>query len=140
MHDLNLEIEKELEAEEEALMLREFEPKKIGKSQVKGAKIVWMSAAVSIDLVTAYALVLIMSPLWFYAVLWILVGAGGLMFAEWLWERVGNNEEQEKIASTSKTVSAVAVLVMAVVSGSAVTMEGQGLKAIEIGVPVVTLG
>lgn len=139
-YNLNEEIEKELKAEEEALMLKEFEPKKIGKSQVTGAKFVWMFIAIGIDLITAYALVKIMNPLWYYAALWIIAGAGGLLFAEWLWERIGNNDEQVKIANTSKTVSALAVVIMALASGVAVIMEWQGLKVMEIGILFVTVG
>lgn len=121
-NDLNDEIAQELKNEEEARIMAEYAPKSISRTQVKGAKFAWMAVAIGIDIATAYAYFVILAPFWWYGVLWLIAGAGGLMFAEWLWERIGNNEEQTKIASASKTVSAVAVLVMALLSGVALIL------------------
>lgn len=122
MSDLNDEIALELKNEEEARILAEYAPKSISRTQVKGAKFAWMAVAIGIDIATAYAYFVILAPFWWYGVLWLIAGAGGLMFAEWLWERVGNNEEQTRIASASKTVSAIAVLAMALLSGVALIL------------------
>lgn len=128
----NDEIAEELRIEKEARMLAEFAPKKIQRIQVSGAKFAWMAVAIAIDLVTAYAYMVILAPYWWYGIAWIIAGAGGLIFSEWLWERVGNNAEQTRISSTSKNVSAISVLVMALFTGVALIMEWQGEKWIEI--------
>jgi hypothetical protein len=72
-----------------------------------------MAIVFAIDAATAYALWIILAPYWWYAALWLVFGAGGLIFSEWLWERVGNNEKQIAISSASKKVSAAAVMLMA---------------------------
>lgn len=130
--DLNEEIAEEIMKEEEARIMAEFAPKDIQRSQVNGAKIAWMAVAIGIDVTTAYALFLVFQPFWWYAALWVVAGAGGLMFAEWLWERVGNNDEQTRIASTSKNVSAVAIVVMAVLAGVAMIMGWQRQPWMEV--------
>lgn len=130
--DLNEEIANEIMQEEEARIMAEFAPKDIQRGQVKGAKFAWMAVAIGIDLTTAYALYLVFSPYWWYAVLWAIAGAGGLMFAEWLWERVGNNEEQTSIASTSKNVSAIAIVLMAVLAGVAMILGFQRQPWMEV--------
>lgn len=114
---LTKEIADELEREREEAELSEYTPPTISNAQVNGAKWAWMAIAFAIDAATAYALWLILAPYWWYAVLWIVVGAGGLVFSEWLWERIGNNDIQFRIANASKIVSAAAVLFMAFVTG-----------------------
>lgn len=130
--NLNKEIAEEIMKEEEARIMAEFAPKDIQRGQVKGAKAAWMAVAIGIDVTTAYALYLVFSPFWWYAVLWIVAGAGGLVFAEWLWERIGNNDEQTRLASTSKNVSAVAIVVMAILAGVALVMGWQRQAWMEI--------
>jgi hypothetical protein len=115
--DLSKEIADELEREREEAELAEYSPPSISNAQVNGAKYAWMVIAFAIDAATAYALWLILAPYWWYAILWLVVGAGGLVFAEWLWERVGNNDIQFQIADVSKKVAGIAVLVMALVTG-----------------------
>lgn len=137
---LNKEIAEEIMKEEEARIMAEFAPKEIQRTQVKGAKVAWMLVATAIDLTTAYALYLVFAPFWYYAVIWAIAGAGGLMFAEWLWERVGNNDEQMRIATTSKNVSAIAILAMAVLAGIAVIMGWQRAAWIEVTAFVSVVG
>lgn len=129
---LNDEIAEELRLEEETRMLAEFAPKEIQRTQVKAAKIAWMCVAIGIDLATAYAYLIILAPYWWYAVLWIFAGAGGLLFAEWLWERIGNNPEQTRLASASKTTAAAAVLIMALLSGVVLIMGWERMLWMEI--------
>ena len=129
---LNDEIAKELFAEEEARVLAEFAPKSIQRGPVKGAKFAWMFVAFGIDIATAYAYTIILAPYWWYAVIWILAGAGGLLFSEWLWERIGNNDEQTRIAKTSKQVSAGAILVMALCAGVSLIMNWSRNTSMEI--------
>jgi len=114
---LNDEIAKEIEKEREEAELSEFAPPKVSNAQVNGAKYAWMIIAIVVDLATAYALWLILAPYWWYAVMWFTVAAGGLLFAEWLWERVGNNDKQIAISRVSKNVSALAVAGMAIITG-----------------------
>lgn len=139
-NELNDEIAKELETEKEALLMAEFAPKPIQKGQVKAAKIAWMGTMAGIDFATVYAYIVILSPYWWYGILWLFAGAGGLIFAEWLWERIGNNEEQTRIANNSKVVSAIAVLVMALFSGIVLVMGWQREQWIEITALVSSIG
>lgn len=140
MTDRNKAIADEIRAEEEAAVMAEYEPKAVGKTQVKGAKFAWMAVAVLIDLATAYAYILILSPFWWYAMMWIMASAGGLLFAEWLWERVGNNDEQTRIADASKKVSAGAVILMAVLSGLALILGWQRNEWMEVFALVSAVG
>lgn len=140
MDNYNDDIAKEILDEEEERIKAEFSPKKISRTQVSGAKFAWMAVAIGIDLTTAYALYLVFSPYWWYAAFWAIAGAGGLMFAEWLWERIGNNDEQTRIAQTSKTVSAVAVLGMALLAGAALIMGWQRAQWMEILAFVIVVG
>jgi signal transduction histidine kinase len=115
--DLSKQIADELEREREEAELSEYTPPTISNAQVNGAKYAWMVIAFAIDAATAYALWIILAPYWWYAILWLVVGAGGLVFAEWLWERVGNNDIQFQIADVSKKVAGIAVIAMALVTG-----------------------
>lgn len=133
----NDEIAKELEAEREAKMMAEFAPKPIQRTQVKAAKYAWMFVAVSIDIASAY--IVYTMTTWFHAVIWLIAAAGGLIFAEWLWERVGNNDEQARTASLSKQVSAVAVIVMGILTGVAYVLGWTSYAIVEAVVVAVTV-
>ena len=137
MKNENDEIAEEIMKEEEARILAEYAPKQIQRTQVKAAKIAWMFVAVCIDIATAYVVYLMTT--WWYAVIWLLAAAGGLLFAEWLWERVGNNDEQENISRISKNVSAAAVLIMGLFSGVAYIMGWTNSYVVENIVLIVTL-
>lgn len=130
--DENKEIAEEILRDEEAKIAAQFEPKKISKNQVKAAKYTWMGITVVVDAATAYAYTVILDPYWWYGFIWFLVGAGGLIFSEWLWERIGNNDEQRKIASASKNTSAIAVFIMALLAGFALVMGWSGQKWMEV--------
>ena len=135
---LNAEIAAEIEREKREAELAEYAPPAVSNAQVNGAKYVWMLVAFGVDIATAYALWLILAPYWWYAVIWLLVGAGGLVFAEWLWERVGNNTQQKAIARTSKVVSAVSVMAMALVTGVALVTGFSAIAWIE-GLAVISV-
>lgn len=137
---LNQDIAEEIMKEEEARVMAEFAPKKISTTQVKGAKFAWMIVAACIDFATAYAYTVILAPYWWYAVLWVLAGAGGLIYAEWLWERVGNNEQQTRIAAASKNVSAIAILVMAMLAGVALVLGWERTQTLEIVAVISAIG
>lgn len=138
MEKMNKEIAEELTKEREEAEQAEFEPPIISHTQVKGAKYAWMGIAFVIDAATAYALWKILTPYWYYAILWIVVGAGGLVFSEWLWERIGNNETQSKLAKTSKTVSAFAILIMAMITGVVLVVNAAAALWVE-GLAVVSV-
>ncbi len=122
INKLNEQIAAEIETERTQAELADFKPPSVSRAQVSGAKYAWMFIAFSIDAATAYALYIILAPYWYYAAFWVVVGVGGLVFSEWLWERVGNNDKQSKISSTSKNVSALSILVMALVTGVALVV------------------
>lgn len=132
MTNLYEEIEKELMEAEEKKIQDEFKPKPISTAQVKGAKWAWILVVLGIDAATFYALYIILQPYWQYPAMWVISGAGGLLFSEWLWERVGNNAQQFEIADTSKKVSAIAVLIMAALSGVALILGIQRETWVEI--------
>lgn len=122
---LNKEIAEEIEAEKKEAELAEYAPPEISNAQVNAAKYAWMLIVAAVDLATAYAYYEVLSPYWWYALLWFVVGGGGLIFSEWLWERVGNNDKQNTLARRSKAVSAIAVFVMALLMGVAVVFNFQ---------------
>lgn len=132
MEKMNKEIAAELAREREEAERAEFTPPPISQAQVNGAKYAWMAIAFVIDGATAYALWKILAPYWYYAVLWLVVGAGGLVFSEWLWERIGNNAKQAAIAKKSKSVSALSVVVMAIVAGVALIVGIERALWVEI--------
>lgn len=130
MNNADQEIADEILKEEEARIMAEFAPKQIQRTQVKAAKFAWMFVAISIDVATAY--IFGIATAWFYGVMWFLAGSFGLMFAEWLWERIGNNDEQTRIAALSKNVSAIAVVVMALLAGIAYILGWTHNQILEI--------
>ncbi len=111
----NDEIAKELERERERREQEKIKPKKIQTAQLMGAKLAWMFVAIAIDLATGYAIWQITR--WWYGLLWIFGGAGGLMLSEWLWERIGNNDDQRRIAERGIKISAFAIALMALIAG-----------------------
>jgi hypothetical protein len=133
----NDEIAKELEEEKEAKLLAEFAPKKIQRTQVNAAKYAWMFVAVSIDIASAY--VVFTMTTWFHALIWLIAAAGGLIFSEWLWERIGNNDEQAAISRASKTVSAIAVIVMGIFTGVAYVVGWTNYAIAEAIIVVITV-
>ena len=113
-------------------------PPQIEKGQVKVSKWVWMACAVVIDLITGYAVATITTD--WYGGLWIAAGAGGLIYAEWLRERVGNNTDQRKISELGVGVSAVSVLLMAGLAGSMYVLGMTKLAWVEVVVLLSTIG
>ncbi len=120
-----------------ALEIEKSKAKKVGKAQLIGSKIAWIGGAIVFDAVTSYLIYLITAfvP---YGLMWLIGGGGGLAFAEWLWERVGNNHEQRQLAELSKIVSAIAIAVMALIVGVSYALRNSS-KFIEIAVIVSTL-
>src|SRR5690349_15720102 len=110
----NDEIAKELRAEN--LKKRQAAAPKVQTHHVLWARWVWTIGVVLIDLLTGYAISQV--SVLFYALTWVLSGAGGLLWSEFISERVGNNPDQRKIGETGITVSAIGVFVMALAAGS----------------------
>ncbi len=94
-----------------------YTPPRISEAQVQAAKYAWLGLLWMIDIATVYGLILIFSPYWLYAFIWLVCGAGSLSFAEWLVERIGNNGEQEKIARFLRAISALAVILVGLAVG-----------------------
>lgn len=118
MTDLNDKIAEKIRKERLQAEQELNKPKKVSNRQVKEARIVWMSGVALIDLVTAW-LILQVTGFEIYAVIWVLAGAGGLLYSERLKERVGNNQEQGEISTRGVNVSAGAVALMAILAGTA---------------------
>lgn len=138
--DINEAVELELIEEEKRKVEEEYAAKPISEAPVKGAKYAWMGAVFLVDLATAYALYEILSPYWWYAAMWLLSGAGGLLFADWLRERVGNNFEQCQISDTGKNISAISVIVMALFAGVVLVLGITRTQWVEVVAFVSALG
>ena len=96
-------------------------PVEIQGAQVKASLIVWMLGAVLVDVVSAAIIWRVLY--WWYAIGWFLAGAGGLVYSEWLRTRIGNNRKQRDIGNAGVVVSAVMVILMALVAGYAFIRE-----------------
>lgn len=114
-------------------------PAKKNTPQVETAKIAWTLGALAIDIATAYAIYVITGYFW-YGVFWIVAGGGGLIWSQWIKERVGNNAEQNKIGEAGVIVSGLAVLIMAFVTGVVFVLGMTGLLWVEALTVVATVG
>lgn len=108
-------IAEEIREERRRKEIKKLEPKPINETPVKMAKYAWVFGTVVLDIMTAYYI-------WhattlFYGIVWILVGAGGLVWSENQRERIGNNTKQKDIGQLGVWVSAGAVFVAALIMG-----------------------
>lgn len=117
MTNENAEIAREIQIERARIEQEKSRPKPVSRNQVKEAKYVWVGGTVIIDLLTAY-LIYTVTGYWYYAVIWALAGAGGLIYSERLKERIGNNKEQLTIGDRGVKISAGMVAFMALVAGA----------------------
>jgi hypothetical protein len=130
-----LEKNRELEAAAER---RENAPT-VSTMQVKAAAFVAFAGAALFDISSAW-IIYTVTGYWPYGVGWIIGGGGGLIFAEWLKSRIGNNTMQRKISEASRNVSAVAIVGMSLISGLIMVLkiESQIMEAVFV-VSVVCL-
>lgn len=127
MAKTNDEIAKEIQDERARI---EMQAKKYkDRGQLKGAKIAWILGAFAVDASTAYAIWQIL--FWWYGLAWVVAGAGGIVYSDWLRERPDNNDEQKDIAELGLNVSWVSIVVMAVLAGVALVLGLQKNKYIE---------
>lgn len=117
MTNINDKIAKEIADEKARRELEKSKPPKVSNAQVKEARFVWMAGTILVDLLTAY-LIYAQTGYWYYAVIWVLAGAGGLLYSERLKERIGNNREQKDIGERGVKTSAFSVLGMALIVGT----------------------
>jgi hypothetical protein len=110
------DVTREIEQEREEIERERNRPPKVSNSQVDRARIVWIGGSILIDGLTAW-LIYTMTGYWYYALIWVVAGAGGLLYSEDLKTRIGNNPEQQEYADRGVKVSAIAVFVMAVLVG-----------------------
>jgi hypothetical protein len=89
---------------------------KIDSSMVSVAGYIWQIGVIGVDALTAY-LIGAKILAWYYGLAWFLAGALGLIFAENLRSRIGNNDAQDKIGTTGVIVSIVAVIAGAIYAG-----------------------
>lgn len=113
----NEELAMEMEAERERREAETNKPARVSRSQVKEARFVWMAGVTLIDALTAW-LIFEVTGFLPYAIVWVLAGAGGLLYSERLKERVGNNQKQMDIGDRGVKVSAVLVAAMALFVGT----------------------
>lgn len=121
----NDRIAQEIENERLRMEQEKLKPARISDKQVKEAKYAWMVGTVGIDILTAW-LMWTMTGYWYYALVWAIAGAGGLLWSERQKERIGNNDEQKILAKRGKNVSAFAVFGMALVIGFVWVTKMQG--------------
>jgi hypothetical protein len=107
------EVEEELRKENEAK--NAYTPKKIDRGAVNRARFQWIAGVIVFDLATGWAIWQLSR--WWYAAMWVAAGAGGLLFSEDRWERVGNNTDQKNIADWGIKVSGGSIFLMGLVSG-----------------------
>lgn len=113
----NDKIAMEIQEERARAEREKSKPRKPSSKQVEEARYMWMGGAAVVDLLTAW-LIYQETTYWYYALIWVLAGAGGLLWSERLKERIGKNREQTKIADNGVTVSAAAIVIMALVVGT----------------------
>ena len=92
-------------------------PPQISFTEVKMAAWVWQLGVVALDIATAWIVWQI--TFLFYGIVWILAGAGGLLWSERQRQRVGNNNDQKQIGEWGVNVSLAAIIAMAILSGIA---------------------
>jgi len=112
----NDRIAKLIQDERLAAEREQARPPKVNDKPVQMARNVWIYGLTGIDALTAY-LIYYLTGYIPYGVIWFLAGAGGLLYSEYLKERVGNNNEQMRIGERGVNISAGLVLAMALLSG-----------------------
>ena len=111
------DVTREIQQEREEAERERNRPPKITNDPVKRARYVWIGGTMLIDALTAW-IIWQLTSLWYYAVIWVIAGAGGLLYSEDLKTRVGNNPEQQEYANRGVWVSAGAVFLMALFIGA----------------------
>lgn len=130
------EITARIEAKKKAREDEKHAPPEIDHAPVKFSKYVWVGGAILIDFATSYAVWQITR--WWWGVVWILAGAGGLVFSEWQRERVGNNPTQRNLGQQGVTWSAIAVFGMGISAGGIYLLGYTYVAWAEIGVFLTT--
>ena len=126
----NNAIVKRIEDNHKQQELDENPPKPISHTQVASAKAAWTIGALLIDVATAYAVWQI--TFWWWGAFWFLAGAGGLIWSQWLYERVGNNATQRKISHAGIITSAVCIVLMAILAGTVYMLGYTKLVWVEV--------
>lgn len=117
MNNEQSELAKRVQRRNEEREAQKTPTPQISQIEVRAAAWVWQLGVVAIDITTAYIVWQI--TMLFYGILWMLAGAGGLLWSERQRQRVGNNEAQRRIGEAGVIVSLTAVVVMAIASGVA---------------------
>lgn len=135
----NDEIAEQILADKKQTERAQTAPRKVESHQVKMAKHVWMIGAVVIDVVTAVLVWKITG--WLpYGVFWFLAGAVGLIWSDYLRDRIGNNATQTSIGERGVVVSGLAILVMALLAGVCYVLGFTRLVWVEALTVVATVG
>lgn len=110
-------IAKEIEEERKRREMNKDKPVKIQMGQVEEARIFWMIGVGLIDVLTAW-LIYSLTGYWYYALIWVVAGAGGLLWSERLKGRIGNNDEQMSLGDRGVKIAAFLVVAMALLIGT----------------------
>lgn len=136
MEDLRI-VQEEIEKEREEMEQRRYAPPPPSRWQVTLARWAWGVGTVALDAYTAWIFATMTTP--FYGVLWIAIGAGGLIYWDLAANRIGNNDEQDKIAADARIVSVLAIAIMAVIAG-ALLLSGVRFSWTPVAIEVVAVG
>jgi uncharacterized membrane protein len=112
---VNDEITKRIEDKRKKREAEDHPAPQINRTPVVISKVVWIGGAILIDVVTGYAILEVTR--WWYALIWVLAGAGGLILSEWQRERIGNNRQQRELGEQGVLWSAIAIVLMAIAAG-----------------------
>ena len=112
---MNDEITKRIEDKRKKREAEDHPAPQINRTPVVISKVVWIGGVIFIDLATGYAVWQITR--WWYGLIWVLGGAGGLILSEWQRERIGNNRRQRELGDQGVRWSAIAIVTMALASG-----------------------
>lgn len=115
MTDYKNKIAQEILEEREEIERQKIAPPPINDTPVKMAKFIWVGGVLLLDVFSAYIIYLRIAA--YYAIIWLLVGAGGLLYSEAQRERIGNNDIQQSIGQAGVYVSAAAVFLMGLFAG-----------------------
>jgi hypothetical protein len=126
----NDEIAREMEEENRRREKNGNRPLKVERQQLTGAKIVWTVGAVIVDVITGYAVWQI--TFWWYGALWVIAGSGGLIYSNWLRERIGNNYDQKQIARYGLNLSWISIALMGLISGAVYILGYTRIQWVEV--------
>lgn len=130
------QIEREIAEEREKADQARIPVPQVSYAPVIFARYAWIAGVIGVDAYTAWIWWLYTT--WFYAVVWFAVASVGLIYWDIADNRPGNNQKQSAKAKEARIVSAVAVILMALVAG-AINLLGLRSPYISVGIEIASL-